>query len=131
MTAEQLGLLAKGRRSLRSARVVLDDGDCDGAVSRAYYAMFYAVEALLLAKGLVFSSHSAVIAAFGREFAKTGLLPSVFHSYLREAAEARNLGDYQVVSHLTAETAARHIDRAEQFLATAEEFLASELPNAE
>jgi len=38
------------------------------AVSRAYYATFYAAGAALLDRGLQFSKHSAVIARFGREF---------------------------------------------------------------
>jgi uncharacterized protein (UPF0332 family) len=38
--------------------------------------MFYIAEAFLEGKGLSFSKHSAVIAAFGREFAKTQLVPT-------------------------------------------------------
>jgi uncharacterized protein (UPF0332 family) len=124
MTAEQAGLLAKARRSLRSAEVLLRDGDHDAAVSRAYYAMFYLAEALLLSKNLAFSSHAATIAAFGKEFAKTGALPAELHAYIREAAEARNMGDYQVDSRLNPETASRHIQRAQQFLLKTEHFLA-------
>jgi len=64
---EQEQLVARARRSIRSAKLVLADGDCNTAVSRAYYAMFYLAEAFLLEKGLGFSKHSAVIAAFGKE----------------------------------------------------------------
>src|ERR1017187_10687086 len=39
----------------------------DGAVSRAYYAMFHVAGALLLSKGMTFSKHSAAISAFGQE----------------------------------------------------------------
>jgi uncharacterized protein (UPF0332 family) len=39
--------------------------------------MFCVVEAFLLAKAKTFSSHSAVISAFGREFAKPGTIPAV------------------------------------------------------
>lgn len=75
MTVEQDGLLQKARRNIRSAKLLLADGDFDTAVSRAYYAMFYVAEALLLSRGLAYSRHSAVIAAFGREFAKGGVMP--------------------------------------------------------
>jgi uncharacterized protein (UPF0332 family) len=66
-----------------------------------------------------------VIAAFGREFAKTGRIPEQYHAYLREAAEARSIGDYQFASNLTAATATQHISRAEDFLSVAEKFFKS------
>ena len=91
MTGAQSGLLGKALRTLQSARLLLTDGDYDGAVSRAYYAMFYVAEALLLAKGMTFSSHSAVISAFGKEFAKPGTMPGEYHRYLLDAQEARNI----------------------------------------
>lgn len=123
MTPDQEGLLGKARRNIRSARMLLADGDYDTAVSRAYFAMFYVAEALLLSKGLAYSKHSAVIAAFGKEFAKPGVLPAEFHAHLREAAEARNISDYQVGSLLTEEATAQHISRAEELLVAAERLL--------
>ena len=116
MTDAQSGLLRKAQRTLQSARLLLTDGDYDGAVSRAYYAMFYVAEALLLAKGMTFSSHSAVISAFGKEFAKPGTIPGEYHRYLLDAQEARNISDYQVVSHLAEEETVQHITHAEQLL---------------
>jgi uncharacterized protein (UPF0332 family) len=56
--------------------MLADGGFARGAASRAYYAMFSAARALLLSQGLDFSSHSAVIAAFGQHFAKSGRVPS-------------------------------------------------------
>lgn len=111
MTPEQEGLLQKARRNIRSSNLLLADGDFDTAVSRAYYSMFYIAEALLLSKGLAYSKHSAVIAAFGREFAKAGVMPPEFHAHLRAASEARNISDYQLASHLTEEETTQHISR--------------------
>jgi len=122
LTPEQAGLLAKARRSIRSARLLLVDGDSDAAISRAYYAMFYVAEAFLLSKGLT-SKHSAVIAAFGKEFAKTGAVPAEYHTYLADALDARNIGDYRTVSHLTEERTLKHISQAERFLELAEGLL--------
>ena len=125
MTPQQEGLFGKTRRNLRSAHILLADGDYDSAVPRAYYAMFYVAEALLLSKGLAYSKHSAVIAAFGKEFAKTGELSAEFHGHFREAAEARNVSDYQVVSHITEAVTLQHISRAEALLAVAEQILSA------
>ncbi|MCC6586757.1 MAG: HEPN domain-containing protein [Bryobacterales bacterium] len=117
MNVDIAGLLAKASRAVTSAELLLKDGDFDAAVSRSYYAMFYAAEALLLTKGLSFSKHSAVIAAFGKEFAKTGAVDAKFHAFLIDAQEARNISDYQTVTHLTEEGAGLQVGRAVQFLA--------------
>jgi HEPN domain-containing protein len=44
------------------------------AIYRAYYALFYAVSALLLEEGRRFSKHSGVRAAFNRDLVKPGRL---------------------------------------------------------
>ena len=123
MTGAQQELLGKAHRTVRSARLLLNDGDHDGAVSRAYYAMFYAAHALLLEKGMSFSSHAAVISAFGKAFAKSGVMPVEYHRYLIDSHDARNSSDYEAVSHLTGEDAARHIAHADQFLEAGERIL--------
>lgn len=56
MTPEQQALLDKARRSLEAARSLIEQQFYDFAVSRAYYAAFYAAEALLDHEGLSFSS---------------------------------------------------------------------------
>lgn len=45
---EIAGLLVKARRSIKAAARLLQDGDYDFAVSRAYYGMFYVAQAMLL-----------------------------------------------------------------------------------
>ncbi len=85
--------------------------------------MFYVAEAFLLGQGLSFSKHSAVIAAFGERFAKTGIAPMEFHRYLIEGQDKRNVGDYQIGPNLTATQAAEQIAHAEQFLELAVQLL--------
>jgi uncharacterized protein (UPF0332 family) len=57
--------------------------------------MFFAAEMLLASKDLSFSSHQAVIGAFGKEFAKTGILPSDMHGSLQHAFDDRNTNEYK------------------------------------
>jgi uncharacterized protein (UPF0332 family) len=123
VTPQQRGLLSKARRSLCAARRLAADGDLDFAVSRAYYAMFYTAQAFLIARGLRFSKHSAVIAAFGQEFAKADEILREFHHGLIEAQDARNIGDYQIDAILTGGEVQAHLDRAERFLRWAEQTL--------
>jgi len=55
-------MLRKADDSLRVARLLCNEGLYGFAAGRAYYAMFYAAEALLTASDMSFSKHSAVIA---------------------------------------------------------------------
>jgi uncharacterized protein len=57
--------------------VTSEDSKADAytfAINRAYYALFYAVSALLLEEGRRFSKHSGVRAAFNRDLVKPGRL---------------------------------------------------------
>lgn len=116
MSPEQAALLRKAADSIRAARLLQGDGLFDFAVSRAYYAMFYVAEAFLLGDGLSFSKHSAVIAAFGDQFAKPGVVPAEFHRYLIEGQDSRNVGDYDTGPGLTEAQAKEQIAHAEGFL---------------
>ena len=108
MSEEVRDLLKKSVQSRDAALLLLKDDYVDFAASRAYYAMFYAIEALLLSKELSFSKHSAVISAFGKIFIKTGLLDVRFHRSVMDAFDVRNAGDYGSM-HAVSEEKARHI----------------------
>lgn len=123
MTEDQAALLEKAGDSLRAARLLAREGFFDFAVSRAYYTMFYAAEALLLGENLSFSKHSAVIAAFGRHFVKDGRVSPDFHRFLIEGMDSRNVGDYALKARTTKKEAAEQIRRAEKFLEMADHFL--------
>ncbi len=92
--------------------------------------MFYITEAFLLAHDLAYSKHSAVIAAFGQRFIKTGIVPQEFHRYLIEGASIRNIGDYDTHAQLSPEDAAEQLDRSARFLDLAQSHLGP-LPNEE
>jgi uncharacterized protein (UPF0332 family) len=122
VTAEQQALLDKAQESLQAARLLHTHGQYGFAAARAYYTMFYLAEALLLGEGLAFSKHTAVHAAFGERFAKTGRVPTDFHRYLIRGLEVRQLGDYSA-SPVSEGEAAEQMARAERFLALATEML--------
>jgi uncharacterized protein (UPF0332 family) len=125
MTDEQRELLVAAHESLQAAELLLSNGYSGFAAARAYYAMFYVAEACLEGKGLAFSKHSAVIAAFGKEFAATERAPREFHRFLIEAMEDRQKGDYPAGQEISAETASTHISRAREVLAWAERVIGS------
>ena len=58
---ESEALIKRALRYLKSAGILMEDGDFESSVSRTYYAMFYSAQAALLTKQLSFSSHKGVI----------------------------------------------------------------------
>lgn len=123
MTSDQAALLHKAQESLRAARILGKEDLHDFAISRAYYTMFYVAKAILLGQGLSFSKHSAVVAAFGERFAKTGLVPANFHRYLLDGEDSRHVGDYDIGPGLSADEAEEQIRHAHEFLDLAERLI--------
>lgn len=114
MTAPEF--LARAERYLASAQLLLEDGDPASSVSRTYYAMFFAAEAALLTKQLAFSSHKAVISAFGEHFVKTGRLPASMGRDLSRAHAERLASDYDAAPTLTPEAAAELLAAGRAFV---------------
>ena len=85
---------SKADASLLSARRELEAGAFEFAVNRLYYAMFYAVSAVLLDRQLSFNKHSGVRAAFHREIIKEGLLDVKWGKLYDQLFEDRQEGDY-------------------------------------
>lgn len=124
MKPESRALLEKSHQSVEAAGVLLEDGFPDFAASRAYYAMFYVAQAFLTEEGLAFSSHSAVISAFGKLFTKTGKVDTRYHRYLLDTQDIRNVGDYGIGPGVSNEQAADCLIWAKEFLETAEQVIA-------
>ncbi len=116
MNDAQRDLILSARDSIAAAKLLLDSSYPDYAASRAYYAMFYVAEAFLEGKGLSYSKHSAVVSAFGREFAATGLVPAEYHKSLVRAQELRHVADYGPRKFVEPDKAREQIARAERFL---------------
>ena len=94
MKAEDL--MAKAVQAAISAKVLLDTGDADGASNRAYYAMFDAARAALLASGHeVGKTHQGVLNAFSDRLVKNGPLPKELGRLLKHAETFRYVADYQ------------------------------------
>jgi hypothetical protein len=119
-------LIERAKRYLKSARILLKDGDFESCVSRSYYAMFYAVEAVLLTKNLSFSSHKGVLSAFGEHFIKKNLFPKELGRELNRAFEKRQLSDYEYKFVITKEEAANVLNNGTIFVENIIEYLKKE-----
>ena len=116
--------LARARQTLETGKLVMAHEDYITAVNRAYYAIFYAANALLATKGLERSKHSGVIAAFRQHFVKTGVIEPEYSDFYGQAMDERRNADYEL-EMLSYETALENLAHAERFLTRVEEVLAS------
>jgi uncharacterized protein (UPF0332 family) len=94
---EKLSLmLQKADRSLTAAQRHIEAGDYDFASSRAYYAAFYTMQAILLTKNLTAAKHAGAIRMFNQHFIKTGLFPPEFNQFISRLFRNRQAGDYML-----------------------------------
>jgi len=119
------GLLEKGRRDLEAARILHRAGFSAQAISRAYYAAFYAAEAALLALGETRSKHAGVISAFRQRVVKEGGVDPDIGAALAALFRLRLDADYGP-GPLTAAQAESAIVDAERFVSAVERWLAQQ-----
>ncbi len=115
--------LARSRREIEAARLLAEGGFAAQAISRAYYAAFYAAEQALGSLGESRSKHSGVVAGFGRQVVREGGGEERVGRILRSLFEQRNDADYgeAEVSRRDAELA---IGDAEHFVNAVESWFA-------
>jgi uncharacterized protein (UPF0332 family) len=88
--------LTRARDELAAARLLAEHGFAAQAVSRSYFAAFYAAEAALLAVGEVRSKHAGVVAAVARVLVRDRGLEPEAGRLLRSLFERRSRADYDV-----------------------------------
>ena len=120
-----LPIIQKAFRSLETAKRDAENEDYDFASSRAYYAVFYAIEAVLLTKSLSFSKHSAVISGFNQHFIKSGIFPKEFSKMISRLFRERQIGDYDFEMSINQEGAQQDIVFAEKIVTTITNYLSS------
>jgi uncharacterized protein (UPF0332 family) len=84
--------LEKAQESIDAAYLLLSNGMLTSSMNRVYYAMFYAVQALLVLDNVAFSKHGQVRGYFNREFIKSKKYPLNTEDYtLKRLSIAKNL----------------------------------------
>jgi len=109
--------------SLAAAQILLDKEMIRPSVNRSYYAMFYAVLALLAVKKMETSKHSGAISLFDREFVKQGVFKKDLSLWLHDAFDLRQLSDYAAQSSITSDDAQRALDHAGEFVKKVKDIL--------
>ncbi len=104
----------------------LGEGFYSSAVNRAYYAIFYAANAMLATQGLARSKHSGVISAFREHFVKPGLIEAEYSRMYGRIMDDRQAGDYDIDKMLATDQARSDLDDARKFVTRMETYLRQE-----
>jgi uncharacterized protein (UPF0332 family) len=106
----------RAHTSLKAARREAAASDYPLAINRAYYALFYAVSALLLEEGHRFSKHTSVRASFNRDIIRTGRMNSADGNLYNQLFRDRHEGDYVEFTRFDAQYVQEKIEACEEFL---------------
>ena len=87
--------IESARKTFEAAKVLSENGFWNSAVNRLYYAVFYAVNALLVLNEIQTKSHSATKSQFSLRFVKTGKFDKKYGRLLSELFDWRQKGDYE------------------------------------
>ena len=102
------------------------DGFFGSAINRAYYAIFYAANALLATRGHARSKHSGVVAAFREHFVKPGLIEVEYSDIYGRVMDNRRVSDYEIEIPADAEAAEKDLSDAQRFVERVEQLLQRE-----
>ena len=82
-------------KTIDAAKVLAENGFWNSAVNRLYYAVFYAVNALLVMNDIQSKSHASVKSQFSLHFIRTGKIDKKYGKLLAELYDWRQKGDYE------------------------------------
>ena len=116
-------MLAKSREKLGAAERELAGEHYGEAASRAYYAVFHALSAVLATKGLSYSSHSQTLGGFNKHFVKEGLFEKTTTRKLQRLFEDRQIADYDWIDTVDAETGEEDVNDAKSIVDACEAYL--------
>jgi len=85
-------------------------------IDRVYYAMFYAILALLIYEPYSSSKHSGVLGYFNRRCIKEGVFNREMGRWVNKAFELRQRGDYREYFEVTRDQSADLVAKAGQFV---------------
>lgn len=116
-------LLQKAQQYLRSAAVLLELEDFDSCASRAYFAMFYAAQGLVIYEQGQLPTTQGIRSAFYQLFIETGRLPARAADMLDRGYGLQEKADYSSQFALSREEAEQTLQEAEAFVIAAERLL--------
>lgn len=115
------------KSDLKSADILLREGEYRGANNRAYYAIYHAISAAHALDGKSYKRHKDTLANFNKDYVKTEIFPKSFGRKIAQAEEIRHASDYDDFYVATKEKAEEQIITAQDLIEQIEIYCLSRL----
>ena len=114
-------------QDIKSAKLLLEAGDCKGANNRAYYGIFHAINAIHALHGKAYKRHKDAIGNFNRDYVKTGIFSRELGRKVAMAEEIRHASDYNDFYLASCAETEEQIATAEEILSQVRKYSDEEL----
>ena len=116
--------IEKAKETLNTAEKILEDiKDYSSANNRAYYAIFYAIRAVLAMEEIDFKRHKDVIAYFNQNYINTEIFPRKLGRKISQAQHTREDSDYDDEFVPTYEKTKEQLETAKELVQLVEEYI--------
>ncbi|HEY9343219.1 MAG TPA: HEPN domain-containing protein [Hanamia sp.] len=106
----------KAAQSIKEAKLLMENGLNDTAMSRLYYAAFYSVNALLAFHGFNPKTHSGTKSIFNKEFILPGKIEGRFSDFYSFLMAKRFEADYDDFVYINEDNIQSSIAETEEFV---------------
>lgn len=121
--------LERAKETLNTAKVIYNIKDYKSANNRAYYAIFYAIRAVLALERKDFKKHKDVIAYFNKNYVNTEIFSKKIGHKISIAQTTREDSDYDDKYVASQEKTLLQIETAEEVINEVEKYLEEEIKN--
>ena len=112
------------KQTYNNAKMCFDNGFYRDCINRSYYAVFYAIRAVLALDSIDFKRHKDVVAYFNKEFVAQGKFPGEMGRRLARLKMKREESDYSDFFIASADEAQTQLQSVEYIFPLIREYLA-------
>ena len=116
--------LEKAKETLHTAEIVFKEvKDYTSANNRAYYAIFYAIRAVLALEKKDFKRHKDVVAYFNQNYINKEIFPKMIGRKIAQAQRIREDSDYDDEYEPSHEKTEQQINTAKELIQLVEQYI--------
>lgn len=116
--------LSRAKETIKTAEMIFYQlSDYTSSNNRAYYAIFYAIRAVLALEQIDFKKHKDVIAYFNKNYVNTEIFPRNIGRKIAQAQKIREDSDYDDEYRPSYEKTKQQIDTAKELIELVEIYI--------